>query len=91
MALRFTLSNRVARLLSCCPASVRGRLLRELFQRLSSPLVPVPVGNRTGLEVGVLRLSSGFTVSYRLDHSRQLLELLDMSGEGSFAAEATSS
>jgi len=90
MALRFTLSNRVARLLSCCPASMRGRLLRELSQRLLAPLCPVPVENRTGLELGVLRLSSGFEVSYRVDFSRQWVELLDMSGEGRFAAEAPS-
>ena len=66
---------------------MRGRLLRELSQRLLAPLFPVPVENRTGLEVGVLRLSSGFEVSYRVDFSRQSVELLDMSGEGSFAAE----
>lgn len=73
MALQFTLSQQVARLLSRCPSAVRGRILRELSQRLiGSPPPP-----RNGLEVGVLRLPSGCQVSYRLDRSRELVEMLD--------------
>jgi hypothetical protein len=79
MALRFTLSHPVARLLSCCPASVRERLLRELSQRLSSSSSPAPYSHRTGLEVGVLRLPSGFQVSYRWDRSHERVEMLDLS------------
>ena len=73
MALQFTLSQQVARLLARCPSAVRGRILRELSQRLvgSRP----PPGN--GLEVGVLRLPSGCQVSYRLDRSREQVEMLD--------------
>jgi hypothetical protein len=89
MALRFTLSNRVARLLSCFPAFMRERLLGELSQRLLGPLPRLPVQNQTGLEVGVLRLSSGFEVSYRLDRSLRSVEMLDLSGEGSFATGPT--
>ena len=76
MALQFTLSQRVARLLSGCPATVRGRVLRELSQRLSGVQSPP----RRGLEVGVLRLPSGFQVSYRLDRERQQVEMLDLAG-----------
>ncbi|HEX8434486.1 hypothetical protein [Archangium sp.] len=68
---------------------MRGRLLRELSQRLSNSLLLVPIQNRTGHELGVLRLSSGFEVSYRLDRSLHSVEMLDMSGEGSFTAEPT--
>ncbi|HEX8823033.1 MAG TPA: hypothetical protein VF794_24105 [Archangium sp.] len=90
MALRFTLSHSVARLLSCCPASVRERLLRELSQRLSSSSSPAPYSQRTGLEVGVLRLPSGFQVSYRWDRARERVEMLDLSSPASFASESMS-
>lgn len=73
MALRFTLSQQVAHLLSRCPSAVRGGVLRELSQRLAGSRPPP----RNGLEVGVLRLSSGVQVSYRLDRSRELVEMLD--------------
>lgn len=76
MALQFTLSQQVARLLSGCPATVRGRVMRELSQRLSASRPPP----RNGLEVGVLRLPSGFQVSYRLDRERQQVEMLDLAG-----------
>ncbi|MFY0527901.1 hypothetical protein ACN28I_33700 [Archangium gephyra] len=76
MALQFTLSQQVARLLSGCPSAVRGRVMRELSQRLTATRPPP----RNGLEVGVLRLSSGFQVSYRLDRERQQVEMLDLAG-----------
>jgi hypothetical protein len=76
MALQFTLSQQVARLLSGCPATVRGRVMRELSQRLSGSQPPP----RSGLEVGVLRLPSGFQVSYQLDRQRQQVEMLDLAG-----------
>ena len=75
MALQFTLSQQVARLLSGCSSTVRGRVVHELSQRLAASRPPP----RKGLEVGVLRLPSGFQVSYRLDHARQLVEMLDLS------------
>jgi hypothetical protein len=87
MALRFTLSHPVARLLSCCPASLRERLLRELSQRLSGSSAPAPFSNRTGLEVGVLRLPSGFQVSYRWDRSHEQVEMLDVSSPTGFTSE----
>jgi hypothetical protein len=90
MALRFTLSHPVARLLSCCPASVRERLLRELSQRLSGSLAPAPFSHRTGLEVGVLRLPSGFQVSYRWDRSHERVEMLAVSSPAGFASEPSS-
>lgn len=74
MALQFTLSQRVSCLLSGCPSTVRGRVIRELSQRLSASQ-PSP---RKGLEVGVLRLPSGFQVSYRVDRERQRVEMLDL-------------
>ncbi|WNG40872.1 hypothetical protein F0U60_49580 [Archangium minus] len=77
MALQFTLSQQVARLLSRCPSGVRGLVLRELSQRLVGSRPPL----RMGLEVGVVRLPSGFQVSYRLDRSREQVEMLDLSGE----------
>ncbi len=76
MALRFTLSQQVARLLSGCPATVRGRVLRELSQRLSGSQPPPG----RGLEEGVLRLPSGYQVSYRQDRERQQVEMLDLAG-----------
>lgn len=80
MALQFTLSHQVARLLSCCPATVRGRVLRELSQTLASSTLRRRPTPRNGPEVGVLRLPCGFQVSYRLDHARQFVEMLDLSG-----------
>lgn len=50
--------------------------MRELSQRLSASRPPP----RKGLEVGVLRLPSGFQVSYRLDRERQQVEMLDLAG-----------
>ncbi|PTL83239.1 hypothetical protein [Vitiosangium sp. GDMCC 1.1324] len=73
MALQFTLSQQVSYLLSHCPTAMRGRILRELSQWLEGSRPPP----RSGLEVGVLRLSSGIQVSYRLDRSRQQVEMLD--------------
>lgn len=73
MTLQFTLSQRVVRLLSHHPETLRSHVLRELSQRLEGSR-PSPHG---GLEVGVLRLSSGIQVSYRLDRSRQQVEMLD--------------
>ncbi|AKJ08154.1 Hypothetical protein AA314_09780 [Archangium gephyra] len=55
---------------------MRGRVLRELSQRLSGSQPPP----RSGLEVGVLRLPSGFQVSYRWDRQRQQVEMLDLAG-----------
>ncbi len=76
MALQFTLSQQVALLLSGCPSTVRGLVMRELSQRLSASRPPP----RRGLEVGVLRLPSGFQVSYRLDREREQVEMLDLAG-----------
>jgi hypothetical protein len=90
MALQFTLSHSVARLLSCCPASLRERLIRELSQRLSASPAPAPFSHRTGLEVGVLRLPSGFQVSYRWDRSHERVEMLDLSSPSGFASQASS-
>ncbi|HSP79935.1 MAG TPA: hypothetical protein VLQ93_15490 [Myxococcaceae bacterium] len=73
MALRFTLSPQVARHLSCCPVGVRRRLLDELSRALVASMAP---------EVGVLRLSSGFKVGYRLDRAGGGLGLLSLSGPG---------
>jgi hypothetical protein len=73
MALQFTLSQQVARLLSRCPSALRGRILRELSQRLAGSRP----SSGNGLEVGVLRLPSGCQVSYRLDRSREQVEMLD--------------
>jgi hypothetical protein len=80
MALQFTLSHSVARLLSCCPTALRERLIRELSQRLSASPAPAPFSHRTGLEVGVLRLPSGFQVSYRWDRFHERVEMLGLSG-----------
>ncbi len=82
MVLRFTLSPQVARHLSCCPVGVRRRLLDELAHALSLPLSPPTVSSSP--EVGLLRLSSGFEVGYRLDRARGGLELLSLSGPGRF-------
>ncbi|QRN98289.1 hypothetical protein JRI60_04250 [Archangium violaceum] len=88
MLLQFTLSHQVARLLSCCPATVRGHILRELSQKLTSVASRMRPTPHNGLEVGVLRLPSGFQVSYQLDRARQQVEMLDLSGGGSFSAAA---
>ena len=89
MALQFTLSHPVARLLSCCPASLRERVLRELSQRLMGSSVPAPFSQRAGLEVGVLRLPSGFQVSYRWDRSHERVEMLNLSSPSDFAFQAS--
>ncbi|WP_257451210.1 hypothetical protein [Archangium lipolyticum] len=88
MALQFTLSHQVARILSCCPATVRGRVLLELSQKLTSVVSRVRPTPQNGMEVGVLRLPSGFQVSYRLDRARQQVEMLDLSGGDSFGSAA---
>jgi hypothetical protein len=84
MALRFALSLQVARHLSCCPATVRRRLLGELSSVLLFTLSRPEA--RAGPELGVLRLSSGFQVGYRLDRVRQQVELLSLSSPGRFDA-----
>jgi hypothetical protein len=88
MALQFTLSHQVARLMSCCPANVRGRVLDELSQKLTRVAARRLPEARNGLEVGVLRLPSGFQVSYQLDREQQLVEMLNLSGRGSFDGSA---
>lgn len=80
MSLRFTVSQSVAHLLAGCSLPVRSRVLRELSLVLSGASFRRRPPHRSGPEVGVLRLPSGFQVSYRLDPLQGSVEMLELGG-----------
>ncbi|ADO68642.1 hypothetical protein [Stigmatella aurantiaca] len=78
MAFRLQLAPQTVGLLSGCPSAVRERVLNELGEVFSGPLLRAgkPVsGAATG---GDFTLPSGFHVRYALDRGHGLLHLLEL-------------
>ncbi|SEM39825.1 hypothetical protein SAMN05444354_11638 [Stigmatella aurantiaca] len=82
MAFRLQLAPQTVGLLSNCQATVRERVLSELGEVFSGPLLRAgkPVSEST--TGGDFTLPSGFHVRYALDRGHGLLHLLELRAPG---------
>ncbi|MBN1205158.1 MAG: hypothetical protein JXB05_09565 [Myxococcaceae bacterium] len=79
MAFRLQLMPQTVKMLSCCQAAVRERVLHELGAIFSGPMLGAE--SHGGAEsFAACRLPSGFHVRYAVDHEHGLAHLLELRG-----------
>lgn len=78
MAFRLQLTPEAVRVLSSCDAAVRERVLHELGDLFSGPLLGRDSPLLAGAASGACSLPSGFRVHYALDRVHGLLHLLEL-------------
>jgi hypothetical protein len=82
MAFRLQLAPQTVGLLSSCQAAVRERILSELGEVFSGPLLRAGKQVSENTTGGDFTLPSGFHVRYALDRGHGLLHLLELRAPG---------